>query len=100
MNITEEPDSQYDPEPRWPAAVAVLAVGGLYTALPAALTFGPRWLFPIVVLGLLVPTVVSHRVGKHGLNAVLGFSVTTVLTVGLILSLTLLINALLEHKET
>ena len=99
MNITEEPDSQYDPEPRWPAAVAALAVGGLYTSLPTALTFGPRWLFPGIVLGLLIPTVVSHRVGRHGLNAVLGFSVTTVLTIGLILSLTLLITVLVEHRE-
>src|SRR5262249_59748406 len=43
--------------------------------------------------------VVSHRVGKHRLNAVLGFSITTVLTIGLIISLTLLITVLLEHKE-
>jgi hypothetical protein len=49
------------PEPRWPAVVAILAVGGLYTALPPALTLGPRWLFPGVVLALLIPTVVSHH---------------------------------------
>ena len=99
INIMEESDGQYDPEPRWPAAVAALAVGGLYTSQPTALTFGPRWLFPGIVLVLLIPTVLSHRVGKHRLNAVLGFSVTTVLTVGLILSLTLLITVLLKHKE-
>jgi uncharacterized membrane protein len=99
IDIMEEPDGQYDPEPRWPAAIAVLAVGGLYTSLPTALTFGPRWLFPGIVFGLLIPTVVSHRVGKNRLNAVLGFSVTTVLTLGLILSLTLLITVLLKHKE-
>ena len=53
-----------DPEPRWPAFVAVIAVGGLYTALPDALTMGPRWLFPSAVLALLVPTIVSHHAGK------------------------------------
>jgi hypothetical protein len=90
---------RYDPEPRWPAAVAVLAVGGLYMALPAHLTMGPRWLFPMVVIGLLVPTVVSHSVGRHRLNAVLGFSVTSALTAGLIISLVQLIRALPEHKE-
>jgi uncharacterized membrane protein len=96
--MTEEP--QYDPEPRWPAAIAVLAVGGLYMALPTSLTYGPRWFFPFLVFGLLVPTVVSHRVGQHRLNAVFGFAVVSVLTVGLILSLSLLIKALLNHEET
>ena len=97
--MMEEIEIQYDPEPRWPAAVAVMAVGGLYMALPAHLTMGPRWLFPMVVIGLLVPTVVSHSVGRHRLNAVLGFSVTSVLTAGLIMSLVQLIRALPEHKE-
>ena len=99
LNVATEPGEQYDPEPRWPAAIAALAVGGLYTALPASLTVGPRWIFPCVVLALLVPTIISHRVGKHGLNAVLGFAVASVLTLGLILSLILLIKALPEHKE-
>jgi hypothetical protein len=44
----QSPD-RWDPEPRWPAAIAVLAVGGLYLALPNFLTIGPRWLFPGVV---------------------------------------------------
>ena len=89
-----------DPEPRWPAFVAVIAVGGLYTGLPAALTMGPRWLFPSLVLTLLVPTVVSHHAGKHRMNAVFGFAVDAVLTVGLIISVILLIGALPEHKES
>ena len=90
----------YEPEPRWPAFVAVIAVGGLYTGLPAALTMGPRWLFPSLVLTLLVPTVVSHHAGKHRMNAVFGFAVDAVLTVGLIISVILLIGALPEHKES
>lgn len=91
---------QYDPEPRWPALIAALSVGGLYTALPSALTFGPRWFFPCLVVFLLIPTMISHRIGKHRLNAILGFTVSGVLTLGLIISLTLLIDALPEHKET
>jgi hypothetical protein len=96
QNLTEGPDR----EPRWPAAVAVLAVGGLYTALPEALTFGPRWLFPSVVLALLIPSVVSYHTGRHRLNAVFGFTVDGVLTVGLIISVILLIAALPTKKET
>ena len=88
-----------DPEPRWPAFVAVIAVGGLYTALPDALTMGPRWLFPSAVLALLVPTIVSHHAGKHRVNAFFGFAVDAVLTIGLIVSVILLIGALPTHKQ-
>ena len=71
---------RWDPEPRWPALIAILAVGGLYLALPANLTVGPRWLFPAIVIGLLIPTVISHRTGKHNLNKLFGFTVTGVVT--------------------
>lgn len=96
--VTEQ--DRWDPEPRWPAAIAVLALGGLYLALPAALTFGPRWLFPGAIAVLLVPTVISHRAGKHSLNRILGFTVTGLVTIGMIVSLTLLIGALPAHKES
>jgi uncharacterized membrane protein len=90
----------YDPEPRWPAVIAVLAVGGLYTALPNQLTFGPHWLFPSLVLALLIPGVVSHHTGRHRLNALLGFAVEGLLTAGLIVSVIRLVGALPTHMET
>ena len=99
LNSAEQVIQQYDPEPRWPALIAALAVGGLYTALPEALTFGPRWLFPAVVLALLIPTVIFHRTGRHKLNAICGFAVDGVLTAGLIISLILLIDGLPSRKE-
>ena len=89
-----------DAEPRWPAFVAVLAVGGLYAGLPNVLTMGPRWFFPVVVLALLIPNIVSHRTGRHRLNAFLGFAVDAVLTAGLTVSVAFLIAALPAHKET
>ncbi|MGH9822613.1 MAG: hypothetical protein ACREDR_05110 [Blastocatellia bacterium] len=99
VNGDEERTEYYDPEPRWPALIAVLAVGGLYAALPASLTFGPRWLFPTVVVALLIPTFISHEAGQHRLNAILGFTVSSVLTAGLIICLILLVTALPTHKE-
>ncbi len=56
-NHSQDP---WDPEPRWPALIAVLAVGGLYLALPEYLRIGPRWLFPAIVTTLVVPTVITH----------------------------------------
>ena len=94
-----DPSHQYDSEPRWPAVIAILAVGGLYLALPDSLTFGPNWLFPSLVLALLIPTNISYHTGRHRLNAILGFAVDGVLTVGLIISVTLLVDALPAGKE-
>jgi len=98
MVIMEELAQQSNPEPRWPAFVAVLAGGGLYTALPAALTFGPRWFFPSVILVLLIPTVISHHTGRSRISAVFGIAVSGALTLGLIISLILLIGSLPAHK--
>jgi hypothetical protein len=96
----EELSDAFEPEPRWPAFVAVLAVGGLYTGLPDALTMGPRWLFPSAVLVLLIPTVVFHQTGRHRLNNLFGFAVDAALTLELMVSTALLIAALPTHKES
>jgi uncharacterized membrane protein len=100
LNRAEATPEPQDTEPRWPAFVAILAVGGLYAALPEVLTMGPRWLFPSLVLVLLIPNIVSHHAGNHRLNTFIGFTVDAVLTVELIISLVLLIAALPTHKET
>ncbi len=42
-------------EPRWHAALAVLAALGLYVTLPPRLVIGPLWLFPVLVLIIMVP---------------------------------------------
>jgi len=88
-------------EPRWPFVVAMLAVGGLYAALPASLLGGaPRWLLAAIVAGLLVPIVISHHSGNHSLNQFFGYVLNAVITAAMILSLALLITGVTEHKVT
>src|SRR4029453_2659908 len=72
---TNDRSQQYDHEPRWPILIAILAVGAIHTALPDELTIGSRWLFPSIVLTLLIPSVVAHRAGRHRLNTILDFAV-------------------------
>jgi hypothetical protein len=91
---------RWTPEPRWPAAIAVVAVGGLTLALPSGLTIGPRWLFPAIIGVLLVPTVVSHWAGQHHLDRMLGFTVTSVVTIELVVSVILLVSALPSRRES
>ena len=87
------------PEPRWQAILALIAVGGIYTALPGELSVGPRWLLFSIVMTLLVPTVVAHRTGRHSLNHLLGIINNSVITAALVGSVALLIAGLPTHKE-
>src|ERR1044071_611257 len=82
-------------EPRWPALLAFLALGGLYAALPSSLIFGgPRWLLLLIVSVLLIPTIITHRISHHHLNQVLGYILNSIVTVAMIWSLVRLIELL------
>src|SRR6266850_5601632 len=87
-----------DEEPRWPAAIALLALGGLFSVLPSALLVGGnRWLLLTFVSLMLVPTIIAHYIGNHILNEVLGMILNSVVTIALIWSLLMLIDVLPEH---
>lgn len=88
------------PEPRGQTIAAVLAIGAIYLALPRNLVVGPIWLLPTVIVVLLVPTVVSHRVGKHSLNRILGLVINGITTLALIGSVILLVRLLPTHRES
>jgi hypothetical protein len=90
----------YDPEPRWQAAIAIVAASMLQFTLPPELTLHPRWLFPGTVGVLLVPLVIAHRSRRHRLDSALGYTVTVVMTIALVISLALLIVALPKHVES
>ncbi|MEP6921321.1 MAG: hypothetical protein ABI967_09360 [bacterium] len=88
-------------QPRWPAVLATLALGGIYSALPAPLLItGRRELVLLVVIALLVPTIITHKRGNHFLNQVFGFVLDSVVTIALIWSLELLLAAVLRHEIT
>jgi len=87
-------------EPRWPALVALLAIGGLHWILPSALTVGPDWLVFALVAALLAPAVISARVGYWGANRYLGFAANTVVTLSLAASLVLLVSRLPGRKDS
>jgi hypothetical protein len=97
--MTDHPGRIDKPEPRWQAILALLAVSGIYIALPKSLVIGPFWLLPTLTLVLLVPTVVSHRTGRQSLNRVLGLVINSIITVALVGSVVLLVRALPSHRE-
>lgn len=88
------------PEPRWPAMLALLGVGGLRLALPAQLAIGPGWLLLAVIVALMFPAAWARRAGKATLNRVFGHMVTALVTADMVWSLWLLVSALPQHKES
>jgi len=97
--MKKEPQHIDKPEPRWQAVLAFVGVGAIYLALPKSLIVGPTWLLLTLMVVLLVPTVVSHRLGHLSLNRILGFATTLLITCALIGSVVLLVHALPSHKE-
>ena len=93
-------DNKIDkPEPRWQALLAFLAVGGIYLALPHSLVVGPTWWLPVVIIVLVTPTIVAHRMGRYSLNRALGLVTSSVITLALIASVVLLVLGVPAHKE-
>lgn len=88
-----------EPEPRWPAVLTIVAVGGLYRCLPERLTPGPNWLLLVIVSLLLVPTIITHRIGMARANYLIGLVISVVTTLAVGWSLAFLISGLPAKKE-
>ncbi|HYK59309.1 MAG TPA: hypothetical protein VEV85_07745 [Bryobacteraceae bacterium] len=88
------------PEPRWPSAAALGAVAVLHYALPSALSPGPDWLVPLLVLAFTTPALISHRIRAYRAAQVFGYVALCTVTVMTLASLGLLVAGLPSHKET
>jgi hypothetical protein len=86
-------------EPRWLVTINILALVGLYLALPERLTLGPAWLMHTVVLSLLIPAIISHRRRQPALSFALGIALLIVITVAEIWSLSVLIAGLPGRRQ-
>ncbi len=94
------PETKYGRrEPRWPALVALLAVGGLHWILPSSVSVGPGWLVLLVVVALLIPAFASYRMGSTRTSQIFGFAANGVVTLALAGSLGLLVAGLPGHTQ-
>jgi hypothetical protein len=87
------------PEPRWPSLVALLSVSAVNLALPPELSPGPDWLVLVLVVLLMGPALVMHHLRRYKAAQCLGYLALGVVTIAMVVSLTLLIKALMSHKE-
>jgi len=88
------------PEPRWPAILALFAIGALRLALPDSLAAGPRWLMIPVIAALMIPAMWMRSRKFYKLTQALGYLITSIVTIDMIWSLFLLVKALPSHRET
>jgi len=89
-----------EPEPRWPTAIAMISIGGLFYALPSAMTLGPDWLVLALVAILIVPAWFFHQRKMHQANQIFGYLAQGVVTLSLATSLVILVVRLPSHKDT
>jgi uncharacterized membrane protein len=92
---TQQPNS----EPRWPALVAILVVGGLNLAQPKSISFGPSWGLLVVIILLSIPTILTHRAQLDELNQMFGYLVAGVETFALVASVCALVSLLPKGTE-
>jgi hypothetical protein len=92
--------TKIEPEPRWPTAIAMISIGGLFYALPPAMTVGPDWLVLALVAILIVPAWFFHQRKMHQANQIFGYLAQGVVTVSLATSLVILVVRLPSHKDT
>ena len=79
----------------------MLAVGGLYAALPPSLMAGaPRWLVVAIVIALLLPILISYRGGSHSVGHFLGYVLNSIVTIALIFAVYSLLAEVTEHQIT
>ncbi len=95
--MSETPASA--PEPRWPSIIAVLSVGGLYWAIPEALSPGPGWLVLAIAAPLSIVAGIFRRQSRYRLNQIVGYALLAIITAAMIGALALLIAALPDRKE-
>jgi uncharacterized membrane protein len=96
---TKDNSDVWQPEPRWHALLAVIAVSGLYFALPDNIIIEPKWLYPSIVTLLLLLLVITHAKRFHGVDRKLGFALNTILTLGMIVSVARLIDILTDPQK-
>lgn len=86
-------------EPRWPAALAVVAAAFLPFALPRALSLGPPWVLAVAVAVLVASAYVAKRSRNQALNEWLSYASVVLLTVAMVYGLAALVIALPQHTE-
>lgn len=87
------------PEPRWPAALALLAAASMPLALPRSLTLAPAWILVPANVVLLTGAILAHRHNRVKLTDSFSYANLGLLTLSMLYSLATLVRGLPRHAE-
>jgi hypothetical protein len=83
--------------PRWSFLFGVITIVILLSILPENLTVGPSWMVPLIAVCLLIPFALAVLRSHHKLTRFLAFSITSLVTLGLMSSVLFLVFNLFSH---
>lgn len=90
-------------EPRWPASVAAVAIAALHLVLPERFSVGPTFVFPCLVLLLVIPLTLkspNRRPGESRALRLVAFGLIALIAAGNGVALWLLVRDLLASDPT
>jgi hypothetical protein len=88
-----------EPEPRWPAAIALFGAAVLPLALPRSLILAPALILVPTNVVLLSGAVLAHNHNRNNLTDFFSYSNLGLLTLSMLYSLATLVIGLLHHNE-
>ncbi|MEA2553779.1 MAG: hypothetical protein QOJ65_1955 [Fimbriimonadaceae bacterium] len=95
-NAAQTPEQKS--EPRWGAAIAFLAAGGLNLALGPNLSLGPRWLPILIVAAVEIIVAVALIRGNERVVSVVGHITSALLTLFLLASVVFLVRGVVQKE--
>ena len=87
-----------DPEPRWPAVLAILAATALHFSLPPQLRFGRPGIAAGTVIALVAVAYAARARHHHRINEIAGWLILAELAGGLLYGVGALIMGLVAHS--
>jgi hypothetical protein len=87
------------PEPRWPAALALVTAAAMPFFLPRTLTLASAWVLVPINVVLLTGALLAHRHERINLTDFFSYANLGLLTVSLLWSLAMLVRGLPRHEE-
>ncbi|HXN09385.1 MAG TPA: hypothetical protein VN860_06955 [Candidatus Acidoferrales bacterium] len=93
-------ETEPEPEPRWPAAVALFGAAVLPLALPRSLTLAPTWFLVPTNVVLLTGAILAHKHNRIKLTDTFSYANLGLLTLSMLYSLATLVLGLMHHIES
>jgi hypothetical protein len=93
-------ETNLEPEPRWPAAIALLGAALLPLALPRALTLAPTLILVPASVILLAGALLAHKHHRIKLTDTFAYANLGLLSLSMLYSLATLVLGLIRHAES